>query len=50
VLAAETAVATSLTAAMRADAPVTLARVDTIARNLTAPGIAEGAFAQMRGW
>jgi L-serine/L-threonine ammonia-lyase len=50
VLAVETEGAASMTAALRAGGPVTLARVDTVARGLTAPRVAAGAFERARAW
>jgi L-serine/L-threonine ammonia-lyase len=50
IIAAETSGAASLTAAYRQGAPVTLERVDTVARNLSAPCVAAGAFEAARRW
>jgi L-serine/L-threonine ammonia-lyase len=48
VLGVETEGAASLTAALRAGSPVTLERIETVARNLGAPRLADGAFARLR--
>jgi L-serine/L-threonine ammonia-lyase len=50
VLAAETEGAASLTAAFQAGNPVTLPRVNTVARNLGAPRVAQGAFERAQAW
>jgi L-serine/L-threonine ammonia-lyase len=50
VVGVETEGAASLTAALRAGKPVALERVQTVARNLGAPRIADGAFELSRAW
>ena len=50
VVAVETEGAASFAGAQRAGHPVTLPRIDTIARNLGAPRIADGAFERAARW